>query len=100
VKEGDSYPITFSAAPPECCSGLAAIGCSTPDSEGFCGEPCVGAMVCAQCGNGICGLGENICNCPTDCTKTNVPEFATGLVALAVMLMSPAFAYLLVRKRH
>jgi hypothetical protein len=30
----------------------------------------------------------------------NVPEFATGLVALAVMLLSPAFAYLVVRKRH
>lgn len=26
-----------------------------------------GSFICGKCGNGICGLGENICNCPEDC---------------------------------
>jgi hypothetical protein len=28
---------------------------------------CDGAVVCTRCGNGECGRGENICNCPADC---------------------------------
>ncbi|MBN2014299.1 MAG: hypothetical protein JW778_03885 [Candidatus Altiarchaeota archaeon] len=96
VPEGDSYPIVPGAL--SCCPGLTAISCSTPDQNGTCTE-CVGAMICAYCGNGICGLGENICNCPQDCTTTNVPEFATSAVGLVILLTTPAFAYLLIRKR-
>ncbi|MEA3295597.1 MAG: hypothetical protein U9Q27_00430, partial [Patescibacteria group bacterium] len=27
--------------------------------------------ICLNCGNGICGIGENGCNCPKDCIKEN-----------------------------
>jgi hypothetical protein len=60
-----------------------------------------------QCG-GYCDNGGDCM--PTDVVGTaascycrppvSVPEFATGAIALAVMLMSPAFAYLVIRKRH
>ena len=53
---------------PECCEGLTQIGCDQPDLTGECSEECVGAFYCTMCGNGICGLGENQCNCPEDCT--------------------------------
>ena len=29
-------------------------------------------FVCADCGNGVCGPGENECNCPQDCTQNIV----------------------------
>ena len=51
-----------------CCQGLAPIGCDTPDQSGNCPTgQCTGAFYCTMCGNGICGLGENKCNCPQDC---------------------------------
>ncbi|MFA5069961.1 MAG: hypothetical protein WC528_01650 [Patescibacteria group bacterium] len=28
-----------------------------------------GGMDCVRCGNGKCGKGENICNCPQDCKE-------------------------------
>lgn len=64
VPEGQSHAVTPGAA--RCCSGLAEINCSTPDNEGNC-QQCEGSVICAQCGNGICGPGENKCNCPEDC---------------------------------
>ena len=49
-----------------CCKGLSGIGsCS---DTGFCAND--GSSVCAYCGNGECGLGENKANCPKDCEKT------------------------------
>lgn len=53
-----------------CCTNLTAI---TDDSPNQSNTPsCLGAtkngdFVCAQCGNGVCGNGENRCNCPADC---------------------------------
>jgi len=60
----------------ECCEGLIEI------SGGLIYEPanpyadkngCIslegGATICSDCGNGICGKGENYCNCPNDCQK-------------------------------
>ncbi len=32
-----------------------------------CGIPMCPCYVCAKCGDGICGKGENLCNCPEDC---------------------------------
>lgn len=63
VPEGGSTPVVPDAPP--CCPGLEPIGCGAP-VDGAC-EPCVGASVCARCGDGLCGPGENICNCPDDC---------------------------------
>jgi len=51
-----------------CCLGLDPIGTEEPDQSGTCPTvPPVGAFYCTMCGNGICGLGENKCNCPQDC---------------------------------
>jgi hypothetical protein len=66
VAEGGSTPVIPNA--PECCPGLAPIGCERPDNEGICPPGCEGATICAQCGNGVCGAGENACNCPADCS--------------------------------
>jgi hypothetical protein len=30
----------------------------------WCWEP-----VCAACGDGVCGVGENYCSCPADCAE-------------------------------
>jgi hypothetical protein len=34
--------------------------------------PSLGAVLCAYCGNGICGPKENWCNCPADCPYANI----------------------------
>jgi len=51
----------------ECCEGL-----STPPNGDFDlinGEcfPIMDCATCINCGDGSCGPGENICNCPEDC---------------------------------
>jgi hypothetical protein len=65
VGAGGSIPVVPNA--PSCCPGLAPIGCDRPDAAGQCQGGCVGASVCAACGDGVCGPGENVCNCPADC---------------------------------
>jgi len=67
IPEGESGPVIPDG--PECCEGLTAISCDQPDQYGECSEPCSGAFYCTYCGNGICGLGENKCNCPEDCEE-------------------------------
>jgi len=65
AKEGENI-YTSSLAngrPTQCCSGLTAISSCTAD--GIC--PNDGSSICAYCGNGVCGLGENKVNCPKDC---------------------------------
>jgi len=52
--------------PYRCCFGLEPISCAFfKDSK--CLIPNCFCEVCAKCGNGTCGLGENKCNCPQDC---------------------------------
>ncbi len=67
VPEGEGFS-TFDPSIQGCCEGLTAIQEAWYDEEtGMCGG--VGnAFVCTYCGNGLCGLGENICNCPEDCS--------------------------------
>jgi hypothetical protein len=57
----------------KCCAGLKAISCARPNSQGECHNEDFNcdSFPCANCGNGICGLGENKCNCPEDCKKGN-----------------------------
>ena len=52
----------------KCCSGLTPLSPTYPTSEGGC-TPIVpdGSFICAKCGDGVCGKGENVCNCPVDC---------------------------------
>jgi hypothetical protein len=50
-----------------CCDGLSNIFL-TIDDAGTCesnGPPDI--FYCAACGDGICGVAENRCNCPADC---------------------------------
>jgi hypothetical protein len=51
-----------------CCGSLERIDNSAPDAQGNCqptNPPSV--LICAACGDGMCGVGENRCNCPADC---------------------------------
>jgi len=79
---------------------LTAISCDSPDENGTCRYDCVGASFCTYCGNGICGLGENKCNCPDDCLGTPAPEFASLTVLLAALLTAPAIAYIAYKRKH
>lgn len=62
----------------KCCDGLVAIKnsrlhngrCVSPGpainmSQNV--QPKRGDYICTNCGNGVCGKGENSCNCPADC---------------------------------
>ncbi|MBL6975679.1 MAG: hypothetical protein ISR64_08115 [Deltaproteobacteria bacterium] len=76
VPEGGSVAVIPNA--PECCDGLKKIPCDAPDEYGFC-LSCDGAAICAKCGNGDCGPGENVCNCPEDCAEPcDPPDFPTN----------------------
>jgi len=52
-----------------CCPGLTAIPSSQPDDGGCTNSAPPSILVCTYCGDGICGQGENRCNCPTDCAS-------------------------------
>ncbi|MBN2493293.1 MAG: dockerin type I repeat-containing protein [Deltaproteobacteria bacterium] len=54
-----------------CCEGLTAIPDYFLDEGGQCVGPNCPCMVCTYCGDGECGLGENICNCPRDCIQVD-----------------------------
>ena len=49
-----------------CCAGLFAIDCQVQDDNGIC-MLCDGGSICTNCGDGVCGEGENTCNCAVDC---------------------------------
>lgn len=49
-----------------CCEGLSAIPASRPE-DGECRDAPPSVQVCARCGDGVCGPGENRCNCAGDC---------------------------------
>ena len=58
-----------------CCPGLKKIaGNMGVDAEGVCHPAIDGGFVCAKCGDGKCGIGENKCNCPSDCSAGCAPE--------------------------
>jgi hypothetical protein len=50
----------------KCCAKLVPIKVAFPEGEG-CTQPNCPCFVCTKCGNGLCGEGENWCNCPNDC---------------------------------
>lgn len=55
VRVGDIIPLDSECLPADC--------------------PC---FICTKCGDGICGKGENKCNCPKDC-KDNSPTDSTTI---------------------
>jgi hypothetical protein len=75
VGEGNNTIIVPGAA--DCCAQLTPINPRTVNSSGECNPPSTGASICTYCGNGVCGLGENKCNCPADCSATTTTSTTT-----------------------
>jgi len=73
VEEGKILSSTSNNYRKTCCSGLDTISLDRPDeskrSKNGCTWGTVGGVICAACGDGACGLGENICNCSKDCNS-------------------------------
>ncbi|WP_148313201.1 hypothetical protein [Sorangium cellulosum] len=59
-----------------CCPELARIPLMER-VDGTCVTMGLGAHLCAKCGDGACGAGENDCNCPSDCHAAS-PSPASG----------------------
>ena len=64
IQEGKTGPVV--QFPPPCCAGLQQISSDRVGPNGSC-LLTGGSFTCARCGNGQCGPGENLCNCPQDC---------------------------------
>jgi hypothetical protein len=64
--EGDEIVLKLIGA--RCCGNLHWISTGFRQDSGVCAmlSP-ADIQVCARCGDGRCGPGENDCNCPTDC---------------------------------
>ncbi len=77
LKEGETSPVyqgDFTI--PDCCSGLSQITAPYSwDNDSTCPSEKLtipSDIVCTYCGNGVCGTGENQCNCPADCKINKV----------------------------
>jgi hypothetical protein len=64
-----SEEINDSNKPIVCCSNLVNIPTGMLHEDGSCFTTT--PDICTDCGNGICGVGENKCNCPADCNDQN-----------------------------
>lgn len=95
-KEGENtaaYP-----GAPTCCPGLSVISYQTVSSSGICNAPASGG-ICAKCGNGICGKGENECNCPKDCGGKTCYGEGEGVIGMPVGLPMSCCAGLTAKSR-
>ncbi|HIH38191.1 hypothetical protein J4460_06325 [Candidatus Woesearchaeota archaeon] len=61
-----------------CCEGLSTVGIAVIEN-GMCGIITPDAL-CAQCGNGVCGPGENGCNCVADCEPILPPPIGEIII--------------------
>ena len=82
--EGEYIPVIPDA---KCCDGLengANYDMNCVLNHDYECEPCllVGASICINCGDGICGLGENFCNCIEDCKPTAMRMGIYGYVTV------------------
>jgi hypothetical protein len=79
AKEGEQFSVVYKEQYPEkCCAELTewnsgmdtriSIGSKCYETGALAGSP-VGT--CINCGDGICGNKENVCNCPQDCTNSS-----------------------------
>lgn len=70
--EGEEFN-TLDNPDAKCCSGLTQITSGFPEepigSPDTCIAPTCPCYVCTKCGDKVCGIGENWCNCPEDCEK-------------------------------
>jgi hypothetical protein len=75
IPEGQTMPVYPGY---NCCPGLKPIAPVVPDKNNNCPTTILlGSSICTKCGDGTCGLGENKCNCPSDCpspTPTTSPS--------------------------
>ncbi len=75
VEEGKTFG-GYTATPDyrKCCEGLTSVySYLKVGQDGKCNNgPTDGPDICIKCGNGICGLGENKCNCLKDCSNATV----------------------------
>ncbi|MCG2690202.1 hypothetical protein L6252_02905 [Candidatus Parcubacteria bacterium] len=73
VLEGERISGVESIAGKVCCADLSLLNDSSNEDLGGCitgfGSVESAKFICTYCGNGVCGLGENKCNCPEDCTE-------------------------------
>lgn len=79
-QEGDIHGAEW-GQPTTCCSGLKAVALSNVPYNGACPEiiPAYGTQfLCINCGDGICGLAENKCNCPQDCGQIQKQKSVCG----------------------
>ncbi len=71
VEPGECTPeggMNYFGKPP-CCEGLTQVpNYAVAESNPLqCIATNDGSGVCTKCGDGKCGIGENVCNCPKDC---------------------------------
>ena len=58
-----------------CKPGLKAVIAAGDAGGKFgCAIPMCDCEVCTKCGDGICGKGENHCNCPQDCKNNEARQ--------------------------
>ncbi|MCL5010663.1 MAG: FlxA-like family protein [Patescibacteria group bacterium] len=74
VKEGETYSSSNKLV---CCNSFAGVLDASVREDSQCifksGSAYQGSIyVCTNCGNGVCGNGENQCNCPQDCKKKSM----------------------------
>lgn len=69
LKEGEQG--SYATQNMACCNGLKQITNNAPLGAG-CDTVSGTIFVCTACGNGVCGTGENKCNCPADCKSVAV----------------------------
>ena len=67
---GEMYEGKVSCA--RCCPGLIRVSPTVPVADGGPAATCESTapdsvLICINCGDGICGEGENSCRCPQDC---------------------------------
>jgi hypothetical protein len=72
VKEGEGFT-EFNPADDICCGDAQAVSLLEPMSDGTCAAVKCPCYVCIDCGDGICGPGEDFCMCPEDCEAPGCP---------------------------
>jgi hypothetical protein len=68
VVEGGALDLVASSTS-TCCEGLKATSSMSVSQDGIC-QISTSTTVCVKCNDGVCGIGENKCNCPQDCLQT------------------------------
>lgn len=67
LHDGEEAPASGTAIP--CCDGLGRVPVYKGSVIRF--DQCLpvtdGRTTCVRCGDGHCGVGETVCNCPGDC---------------------------------